>query len=175
MTFAHCTARLKAAFSLTEVTLVIGIAAVTILPMVSLLPFGLNTLRSSASRTAEARMLQAIASDYQMRVWIKTSTGISTRIVELTDGLYHFDQAGLIVAKGSQGHVYTVKSIVHATGPTLNNDGTGGTNPYLRQLKVRITDRPDADEALQDHSGQYWERSLMVANIEQTGPLAVNP
>lgn len=161
------------AFSLVEVSLVIGIAAIAILPLVSLLPTGLNTLRQSTSRTAEARMLQAIAADYQMRVWVKASTGIETRIVELNGTDYYFDDAGLPATKGSREHIYTAKTLPNAAGPALNTDGSGGVNPYLRALKVRITDKTGDDQALADNSGLYWERSLLVANLEQTGPITI--
>ena len=160
-------------FSLAEVSLVIGIAAITILPLLSLLPFGLNTMRESASRSAEARMLQTIASDYQMRAWVPSAVGVSQRQIQLANTDYCFDEAGLPVTKNSFEHVYSARAIVTpGNGPLLNGDGTGGPNRYLRQLTIRITADLTHATALDENSASAWERSLMIANLEQTGTLS---
>jgi uncharacterized protein (TIGR02598 family) len=164
-------------FSLAEITLVIGIAAITIIPLVSFLPLGLNTLRESASRSAEARILQTIASDYQMRTWVPAGVGVDERPIILEDSTYHFDEAGLPVIKDSFNHRYSARAIVRpGHGPSLNVDGSGGPNRYLRQLNIRITADINKANAFEDGSGSYWERSLFVANLEQTGTLsAITP
>jgi uncharacterized protein (TIGR02598 family) len=166
-------ARICAGFSLAEVTLVIGIAAITILPLMSLLPFGLDTLRESASRSAEARMLQSIASDYQMRAWVPSAVGVSEREIKLEDTEYHFDEAGLPAVEGTFEHTYNARAIVAPDqGPVLNGDGSGGPNRYLRQLTIRITADLKNAEALNEGSPSAWERSLLIANLEQTGTLS---
>lgn len=163
-------------FSLAEVTLVIGIAALTLLPLVSLLPFGLDTMRSSANRTAEARILQAIVSDYQMRTWVPQGTGVAERQIQLDNTDYQFDQAGLPATSSSFDHTYNARAIVlPGNGPALNTDGSGGPNRYLRQLTIRITTHIQDAAALNDNSGKYWERSLFIANLEQTGTLSPLP
>lgn len=163
-------------FSLAEVTLTVGIAAMALLPMVALLPYGLDTMRKSASKTAEARMLQAIASDYQMRNWVPNATGVTEREVKLENNDYQFDEAGLPVTPGSFEHIYSARAIVaQDNGPTLNQDGTGGPNRYLRRLTVRITSDVRSTSALDDGSKAYWERPLLIANLEQTGTLRPLP
>jgi|GEM_PF-6349171 len=162
-----------AGFSLVEVTLVIAVAAITILPLMSLLPFGLDTMRLSASRSAEARMLQIIASDYQMRPWVKNATGVSEREVQLEDTEYFFDEAGLPVQKDSFSHTFSARAIVApGNGPNLNQDNSGGPNRYLRLLTIRITSDLKNDQALNENSDSSWERSLFIANLEQTGTLS---
>lgn len=164
------------AFSLAEVTLVIGITALTLLPLVSLLPFGLDTLRKSASKSAEARMLQSIASDYQMRTWVPNAKGVDERVIKLDNTDYHFDEAGLPTTPGSFDHIYNARAIVVAeNGTILNQDHSGGPNRYLRRLNIRITSDINNPLALNDNSDAYWERPLLIANLEQTGTLTPLP
>lgn len=160
------------AFTLAEVSIVIGIVAITLLPLVSLLPFGLDTMRKSASQSAEARMLQSIASDYQMRNWVPDAKGVDQRVIQLNDTDYHFDEAGLPATPGSFDHVYNARAmVVPGDGVILNQDNSGGPNRYLRRLIIRITTEINNPQALNDNSGKYWERPLFIANLEQTGTL----
>lgn len=53
----------QAAFSLVEVTLALGVAAISLIVIFSLLPIGLQTNQRSIEQTASADILSAIAAD----------------------------------------------------------------------------------------------------------------
>jgi uncharacterized protein (TIGR02598 family) len=53
----------RAAFSLIEVTLALGVAAISMLVIFSLLPIGLQTNQRSIEQTASADILSAVAAD----------------------------------------------------------------------------------------------------------------
>lgn len=55
--------RSVAAFTLVEVTLALGIVAVSLLSLIGLLPAGLGVLRESMDQTVHAQIVQRIAAD----------------------------------------------------------------------------------------------------------------
>lgn len=156
-------------FSLMEVAISVGIATISTLVLLGLVPYGLDNLHRSASRQAEARITQTISSHYQMTTWIDQNTSGERRTV-LQDKTFFFDQTGTELTDGSHpDRLYTVQATLNPAIPRL--EGDTGENPYLRRLTLRFTDRPDHATALRDNSGQYTERPVWIANIEQTGPL----
>ena len=71
--------RRRAAFSLVEVTIALGIASMAIVSVMGMMPIGLNTMREAMDQTTEAQILRQI------------STGAS---------LYPFDRLGDYAAAG---------------------------------------------------------------------------
>lgn len=163
-------------FTLAEITLSVGIAAVCLLPLLGLMPYGLDSLRQSANRQAEARMTQTVVSSYQMATWVSQNASGSREIV-LQDKTFFFDQTGTELSSASDPErMYVVQAKV-LEEPDINKDptrlkGDSSRNPYLRVLRLRFTDRPDHATAFQDGSGQYVERPVWISNVEQTGPLS---
>ncbi|HSJ01492.1 MAG: Verru_Chthon cassette protein B [Verrucomicrobium sp.] len=156
-------------FSLPEVALSLGIASIALLTLVSLLPFGLDTLRGSSNRQAEARITQSVLAGYQSQDWSVQNAGASVRFTPGTKTLF-FDQTGTELTENSRECCYVVQVQV-GTAPSVHGDTQ--SNQYLRQLRVRITDRPaDYANALRDGSGLYRERSTWIALLEKTNPLA---
>lgn len=161
--------RQLAGFTLAEVAISVGIATICLLTLLGLVPFGLDTLRSSANRQAEARMIQTIVSDYQTATWIKQDGG-GVRSNILADKVFYFDQTGTPVASVTDAaRMYAVQATVDKTEPKLTGDAL--TNPYLRRLNLRFTGDRDPDKAFVEGSGRYTERPTWVVNVEQTGPL----
>lgn len=157
-------------FTLTEVAISVGIATICILTLLGLVPFGLDTLRTSANRQAEARMIQTIVADYQMATWIKQDGGGARQVI-LADKTFFFDQTGTQVTSGEDpNRMYSVQAKVNTTEPKLSGDPR--SNPYLRRLNLRFTGDKDYSKALVDNSGKYTERPTWIANVEQTGALA---
>jgi uncharacterized protein (TIGR02598 family) len=149
-----------AGFSLAEVTLAVGITAVGSLTLVGLMPSGLDSLRHSSARVAEAKIVQAVTADYQMADWGSRKAGQG-----LADRKYYFDERGLEVPKTDPWKHYAVKVTVDPTLPTVQGDPTG--NKYLRRLNIKITDRPNEESAFLDPL-KHRAYSSMVALIEQT-------
>lgn len=147
-----------AAFTLAEVTIAVGIAATVMMALLAILPLGLDNLRRSAARMADARIIQAVAADYQMRDWSKVKPADETPI------LLAFDDRGTEVSHGSREHIYTAQVVLADDAPVLSGDTSG--NPFLRRLRVRITDRGDMADSFAIPAF-YREHHVMVANIEK--------
>lgn len=147
-----------------------GIAATALLTLISLLPFGLDTLRDSSNKQAEARILQTVMDRYQTGVWLDESATGGGRSVQMQDCTLFFDQTGAEVADATGLDCNYAVQVKVGTEPSLQGDHEA--NPYLRQLRVRVTDRlNNYTQSLADGSGKYRERSVWVALLEQTGPL----
>jgi uncharacterized protein (TIGR02598 family) len=156
------------AFTLPEVAVSVCICATCLLTLLGLMPFGLDTLRDSASRQAETRMIQSITSNYQMTTWFKQDASSGAQQLILQDKTFFFDQTGTELASDSDPtRMYVVQATVITTAPTLTGDTAA--NSYLRQLRLRFTDRQAYAAALKDNSGQYHERVIWIADLEQTG------
>ena len=87
-------ARKNTAFSLPEVALSMGIAATALLTLISLLPMGLDTLRSSSQKQAEARIIQAVMDRYQTGAWLEQNGSTGMTSVQLKDSTLFFAQTG---------------------------------------------------------------------------------
>jgi len=151
-------ATIRAAFTLAEVTISVGIAATVMMTLLAIMPLGLDSLRSSASRMADARIIQAVAADYQMRDWSKVKPSDEAPI------LMAFDDRGTGVNHGSREHIYTAQIVLADDSPVLTGDTSG--NPFLRRLRVRISERGDMADAF-SIPAFYREHHVMVANIEK--------
>ena len=148
----------------------VGIATICLLTLLGMIPFGLDSIRASANRQAEARMVQTITTFYQTTPWVTQDKGSGSNTIELKDKLFFFDQTGAEVTNAEDiDRMYVVEAKVDIIPPTLQGDNWA--NPYLRKLRLRFTDRPNYTEALKDDSKQYNQRAVWVANLEQTGPL----
>jgi uncharacterized protein (TIGR02598 family) len=159
----HPRPRSPAGFSLVEASLAMGIAAVGIISLIGLVPTSLDTLRESASDVAEAKIIQAVAADYQMSDW-----GERSEKMKPDDKEYYFDQRGLEVPRGTFGHQFTAKATVEVDNPQMTGDPTG--NIYLRRVVVKITDRLN-DSGAFTNPGKHRTHGVMVGHVDQTGKL----
>jgi uncharacterized protein (TIGR02598 family) len=157
-------------FSLPEVALAMGIAATALLTLLSLLPFGLDTLRDSSNKQAEARILQSVLDRYQTGVSFEQDAPGGPRKLQLQDCMLFFDQTGGQVPDAAGLDCNYAVQVHVGTEPSLQGDSDA--NPYLRQLRVRVTNRlTNYQQSFVDGSGHYRERSVWIALLEQTGPL----
>jgi len=67
----------RAAFTLTEVVLALGVMSVAFLPLMGLLPVGMDTFRSSVDRSAAARVIERLANEARQSDFdtVSSSTG----------------------------------------------------------------------------------------------------
>jgi uncharacterized protein (TIGR02598 family) len=147
-------------FSLAEVTLAVGITSVGMLALIGLIPGGLDSMRQSSAKVAEAKIIQAVTADYQMGDWGSRTTGQA-----LTNKEYYFDERGVEVKDTDIWKHYTVRVTVDPVLVSLQGDTAG--NQYLRRLQIQVTDRPDPAAAFEDPA-QHRSYGSTVALIEQT-------
>ena len=129
----------RAAFSLVEVAIAIGVVAIGMLSVVALLPAGMETLRASANETAQARISQEIIARLQGTDWDQTKN-----LGDFQDQLFYFDRQGNQTLSTAPDSVFTAKLDVAADGPQLPAANNCGLNQNLRAVTVKITSLPGA-------------------------------
>jgi uncharacterized protein (TIGR02598 family) len=150
-----------AGFTLVETTLALAIVAGAVLSVVAMLPIGLDDLRQSYMRQAEARIIQTFIADYEMKTWGKAGADMT-----LADKTLYFDARGTVVPKaGVMEHTITAKATMLKDWPKLPGDPT--PSRHVRRLDVRITDHINNPNALTDPK-LHIRRSAWVANFDQT-------
>ncbi len=123
---------LIAAFSLAEVMLAVGIAAITVVTLLGLLPASLSSMQHSNTDGAEARVLQAIMADYQQRDW----PSILRQQEAATAELLYFDPHGFRVA-ATDREAFLIAQVSILPAPLL--PGSTVANPRLRTLCLRTS------------------------------------
>lgn len=154
--------RTRRGFSLVEVVLAVGLAASTVMVLISMLPGGMDQMRESSNRMATVRILRWVAQDLQMRdfdEWAHNSKTVQ----------YKFDSGGdPVPGRGGDDleSIYTVEVTPAAqsvaTGVELPGDVNNG---YLRQVTVSISDRAGS-HPFSDPS-KVWKRTITVVRMEK--------
>lgn len=156
-----------AGFSLVEIVVALAVVATAVLTMVALLPSGLDDLRKSASRQADARIAQAVVADYQMQSW-----GAPSATMTLPGKDFYFDIRGtevdIKVESGKLEHAFTARAQVKSDPAKPALAGDRDSTRQLLRLSIRITDKINNPDALEDGSKFFRERGVWVANFDQT-------
>ena len=148
-------------FTLVETVLALAIVAGAVLSIVALLPVGLEDLRKSYMKQAEARIIQTFIADYEMKTWGKAGADMT-----LKDKTLYFDSRGTVLPKaGVMEHTITAKATMLKEWPKLPGDPT--SSKHVRRLDVRITESVNNPNAFTDPK-LYSQRSAWVANFDQT-------
>ncbi|RBP44482.1 uncharacterized protein (TIGR02598 family) [Roseimicrobium gellanilyticum] len=152
----------RAAFTLVETVLALAIVAGAVLSVVAMLPIGMEDLRQSYMKQAEARIIQTFIADYEMKSWGKAGGTEMT----LKDKTLYFDARGTVLPKaGVFEHAITAKATMQKDWPKLPGDPT--PSRHVRRLDVKITQAINNPEAFEDPK-LYIQRSAWVANFDQT-------
>jgi uncharacterized protein (TIGR02598 family) len=151
----------RAAFTLVETVLALAIVAGAVLSVVAMIPIGLDDLRQSYMKQAEARIIQTFIADYEMKSWGKAGNEMT-----LKDKTLYFDARGTVLPKaGVFDHAITAKATMQKEWPKLPGDPT--PSRHVRRLDVKITQAVNNTNAFEDPK-LYIQRSAWVANFDQT-------
>ena len=107
-------------FSLIEVVIAIGVVSLALLPLLGLLPVGLNSNRSSTTQTGAMSLATAIAADIRT-----TTTGVSPRFGIQTAAFggqtLYFDETGVLgtLQPGKPGYKAYVQAVAVSTTKTV--------------------------------------------------------
>lgn len=152
-----------------------AIIAFTLIAILGLVPTALSDLNAAEKRTAEARILQAVAAEYEFRPW----SAVSTQGVRDT---FYFDERGVLLG-GLDDKTYYVARVTPAL-PSQSPDSQEGSipvtagkillpgeteaSPYLVRLKVSITDRPRDPMAFtaDEKERKRQDHALILVNPE---------
>jgi uncharacterized protein (TIGR02598 family) len=117
-------------FSLVEVTLAMGIIAVSLLSLIGLLPAGLGVLRESMEATVHAQIVQRIASGL-----------VASDFEELEAAEMAFDQEGQRVPSLDAGALYRVR--IQGADPSLPGlteaKDVEKMNSHLKRIRIGIS------------------------------------
>lgn len=146
------------AFSLVETVIAVGITALIVLGLLGMLPSGLENLRQSGYRVAAARIVQSIHADYQMKDW----KDVISTTKATTD--YYFDDRGTRLFTATDPLKSYVARASVENSPIL--PGAAATNPHLRKVIIRISDKPENPDALTDPQF-YRQHQTLVAKVDK--------
>lgn len=117
------------AFSLIEVTLAIGIVAFAMIPLLGLVPVGLNAAQSSMRETANTHILNQISGGLDRLPF-------GDRIDQYIAQTLYFDYNGAPVPTAAES-IFTVS--MTALAPSFPGSGQlTGINQYLKRVRVNI-------------------------------------
>jgi uncharacterized protein (TIGR02598 family) len=109
--------RFSRGFSLVEVVIAMGIVVFAFIPLLGLIPMGLNTSRQAVDTTVEAQIVQQMTSQVQQTAF-SSLTGLNN------EGLLYFDANGNTISSAS-GAVY--KACFSVTTSASNSSLPNGT------------------------------------------------
>ena len=144
------------AFTLAETLFAMAIVSFTLLTIIGLMPTALDSLRQSERRAAEARILQSMAADYELLPWSKLEN-FGRR------GPFYFDETGLqrtVIDESIRYQAEISDSQIEQDDRLL--PGEGSASPYLKQLRISITDRVQDASALGSNADEGKRREFYL-------------
>lgn len=139
----------------------VGITAVSIVTLLGLLPSSLSSIQRATNDGAEARVLQSIMADYQMRDW----PSILRQQEAATAELMLFDIHGFPVKKGD-ADAFLIAQIHVVNAPML--PGATAPNPRLRMLRVRTSRNVSAGEAAFDEKHIFRQTQAILPQMDKS-------
>lgn len=134
-----------AGFTLAEAAISVGIAAMVIVSIVGLLPFGLDTMHQSALISADARIVQAIIASYQMKDWSE----VLNQQTGARNADFYFDYQGMdLTTYPVQTSAPKDTSFIARAQVTLDKDsplmpGSTKPNTRLKQVVIKVVSGTD--------------------------------
>ncbi len=117
-----------------EVALAVGITVTVCITLMGLIPQSMDAMHKSALVSADARVVQSITSDYQMRDW-------ATVVAQgATNQDAYYDYHGLPTTKGALDVSFTARTQVLAA-PAL--PGSTATNTRIMTVFIQIVNGGD--------------------------------
>lgn len=130
----HPFPRRHGGFTLVEVALAVGITVTVCITLMGLIPQSMDAMHKSALVSADARVVQSITSDYQMRDW-------ATVVAQgATNQDAYYDYHGLPTTKGALDVSFTARTQVLAA-PAL--PGSTATNTRIMTVFIQIVNGGD--------------------------------
>ncbi len=124
----------KAAFSLIEVVLALGIVAVTFVPVAGLLPLGLQSYHDANDNTIKAEIFQRIVNELQQ-------TDFASLTSSPNPPYRYFDYQGNEVTASEQ-YIYQVNTRIGSTTDLPEGAQPAVNNPNLAIATIQVANNP---------------------------------
>lgn len=128
--------RSSAAFSLVEVTLAIGVAACALMPVVGLLPVGLNLYKRAAETSLSSQIMQQVLSEVQQTDFDILVGNAGT--VNQQFPIYYFDEQGTPRGNANSSGAQASEAIYHVAFGVVRDS----TAASLARVTVDILSNP---------------------------------
>ncbi len=176
--------RLARAFTLAESLFAMTIVSFVLLAIIGIMPSGLASLKDAERRAAETRICQTLAADFEGRSWAS--------LASLPSRPMYFDERGVASTIDPLDDNNPTLNPVYAAEVMLTFDPVAGhqqtmasngwlpgetsPSPYLRYLRIAITDHPTDTNSLQqalNGTPQSFVQvyTLVLANLEPDLPM----
>lgn len=170
-TAAHFSHR---AFTLAEVLFAMAILSFALLTIIGLMPSTLSSLNDAEARIAEARIVQSIRTEFQLKPWDQLPR-------EGTQSIRYYDPRGVRTSAPLEGgaelptasatYAVALYAQAEATTPTVPGDKKqdgSKTTDFLRTLHIVITRQVKNTQAMQDKAVRGINRvyAISVAKLQ---------
>ena len=154
------------AFTLVEITLALGIAALGLVLLLGIIPQGLNALGDAADRTMEARISQYLVGEIMINEW--------DTIEDYHEQIRFFDDQGIELGT-SGGKLdtperlsYSAKILIEPPEGTVTSAQDPGAlgRDVLKRIEILVTDVPLEDFDFSDKT-RYRTYSTVVARMSK--------
>lgn len=161
---------LPSAFTLAESLFAMAIVSFTILSIIGMMPGGLTELRAAERRSAEARILHSLSNEFQTKPIADLS--------RVPPDVRYFDVAGAELAGKTLDAVFAARVQPVADADALKLPGETSPNPYVRHLRVLVTERVNDPAALSlQERGRVGRRefSIVITDMEPDQDDGIKP
>ena len=149
---------LPAGFSLMEVTIALAIVAIACIPLIGMLPAGLKTMRDGRREVIEAEITRLLTNELSMSSWKETNN-----LEDFENHDRYFDVDG-VPLDDERRAAFTARIVV-GEGTTL--PGAPEPNAFLKQVEIRVTDKPAGLERRFTDPDFHRVHSVLIAKMDK--------
>jgi uncharacterized protein (TIGR02598 family) len=142
------THRLKAGFSLVEVTIAMGIVASVMMALLALLPFGMDSIRDAKNTLVTSRIANEMVTELQSIDWGQQNAFLESYSREI----FYFDSEGTrLKSKDGPDMAYRVQVTIKSPEknpilPGVNAAQNGAPRDYRREAEIKVAFAPEGRE-----------------------------